>query len=90
VIEADNASEGNELLKKDGPDVVLLDLRMPEVDGSTMFDVINMFHRKAKVIVNSVFPIEEQKRLVSGADAYNDKAEGIEALLEKVRQVAGE
>ena len=85
VLEADSADHANEMLKRAEPDLVLLDLRMPEVDGGTMYDVMQMFHRKVKVIVNSAFPVEEQKRRVRGAVDYNDKAEGPDKLLEKIR-----
>jgi len=90
VLEAENAVQANEILKKSTPDIVLLDLRLPGVDGGTMYDVISMFHKRVKVIVNSVFPVEEQKNFVCGAAGYNDKAEGVEVLIQKVRYLLRE
>ena len=90
VLEAEDAIQANEVLKKASPDIVLLDLVLPGVDGSTMYDVISMFHKRVKVIVNSVFPVEEQKNYVTGAAGYNDKGEGVEVLIHMIRDLLRE
>jgi CheY-like chemotaxis protein len=87
VLEAQDAIQANEVLKKTTPDIVLLDLRLPGVDGSTMFDVISLFHKQVKVIVNSVFPVDEQQKFVTGAAGYNDKGEGVAVLIQKIKEL---
>ncbi len=87
VIEASNASETNEILKKEDIDLVLLDIKMPDVDGETLSEVIQMFHKNTKVIVSSVYHPEEQKRMISWAHDYYDKSQGIEVLLKKIKGV---
>jgi DNA-binding NtrC family response regulator len=90
VIEAPGAAEANEALKKDEIDLVLLDLRMPDVNGNILFDVMKMFHKKVQVIVSSVYHVEKQKKIVRGASDYYDKSQGIDILLRKVRRLLAE
>ena len=58
VIAASNAMDANDILLKEKVDVMLLDINMPEVDGGTLGEVTNGFHKKTKVIVASVYPVE--------------------------------
>lgn len=88
-IEAPSANYANEVLLREDVDLILLDIKMPNVEGDVMYDVIKMFHRRSKVIVSSVYPLEEQKRLISGADDYFDKSQGLEFLLFKIKQALG-
>lgn len=87
VIEAQDADCANEILKKDDIDLVLLDIKMPIVDGSILYEIMQLFHKKVKVIVASVYPLDEQKRIIKGATDYYDKSEGIDLLLTKVKRV---
>jgi len=85
VIEAANANIANEELLREEIDLVLLDIKMPKIDGGVMYDVIRMFHRKCKVIVTSVYPLDEQMKIIPEAEGYHDKSEGTEVLLAKVK-----
>ena len=90
VIEAPGAVEANEILKNNLIGLILLDIVMPEVDGIIFFQVIRMFHRKAKVIVIGIYSLDEQERMIPGADGYFDKSQGIKVLLSKVKGVLNE
>jgi len=68
-------------------DLILLDINMPGIDGSTLYKVTKMLHSQVKVIVSSVYSVEEQKRRISGATDYFDKSEGNKVLLEKIKKV---
>ncbi len=68
-------------------DLILLDINMPVVDGSALYDVIKIYDSRIKVIVTSVYPLEDQKRLILKADDYYDKSYGTEMLLEKIRNI---
>ena len=87
VLEASSCIDANEILKREHVDLILLDLRLPEVKGHTLYDVIQMFHPRTKVIVSSVYHLERQKEIIPGATDYFDKSQGIDALLTKIRQV---
>lgn len=90
VIEATDAVGANEILKRDNVNLVLLDIKMPQVEGDVMYEIIQSFHKKVKVIVASVYPLDEQKRIITGAADYYDKSQGTEVLLAKVRKVLQE
>lgn len=87
VIEASSAVTGNEAMMREHIDLVLLDINMPKVDGNELYEVMKLFHRKSKVIVTSVYPLDEQKRLIEEAEDYYDKSQGTELLLSKVKRV---
>jgi DNA-binding NtrC family response regulator len=84
VRRAKDAQQATNILIREEIDLILLDIKMPEVDGRTMFEIIEEYNPKAKVIVSSVYPIEKQRRLVPRALDYYDKSEGPLKLLEKV------
>lgn len=87
VREAQSADEANEILKSEGIDLVLLDIRMPLVYGSILYEMIMLFHKGTKVIVTSVYGLEEQRRIIKRAQAYFDKSEGTASLLTKIKEV---
>lgn len=53
VIEAENGAKGLEKAKSENPDLILLDIRMPVMDGMTMLEELRKEEagKKAKVII---------------------------------------
>ncbi|MFH1478265.1 MAG: response regulator [Candidatus Omnitrophota bacterium] len=86
VVESLNPMQASEILVKERIDLVLLDINMPEVDGSVLYDVMQLFHKKVKVIVASVYPLDEQKHRIKDAYDYYDKSDGSEILLYKIKK----
>jgi hypothetical protein len=60
---------------------------MPVVSGPSLFNIIKLYNPSAKVIVSSVYSLEDQRRAIERADSYFDKAEGPEALLLRIRRI---
>jgi DNA-binding response OmpR family regulator len=87
VRSASDAIEATELLIREHFDLVLLDIKIPEVDGKEMYEVIREYDPHVKVIISSVHPVEEQIRSILGASAYHDKAQGVDILIAKVKEV---
>ncbi|MBN1227613.1 MAG: response regulator [Deltaproteobacteria bacterium] len=87
AFEAQNAQEARKILKEADIDLILLDIKMDEVEGNELYEIIRLFHRQCKVIVTSVYPLNEQKKRIQGAADYYDKAQGIDILLAKVDKV---
>ena len=88
VWEAEDGEQALELIvQKNIVDLVLLDIRMPLISGGGLFGFIRHRHPESKVIVSSVYPVEDQRSMVHGADGYFDKAEGINVLLSKIRTI---
>ena len=85
TISCATVAQANELLKAEPVDLVLLDIKMPEVSGDTLYHLVQLFHKQVKVIVTSVYSIDEQKEIVNQAYYYYDKSQKTEILLEKVK-----
>ncbi|MDE1920021.1 MAG: response regulator [Candidatus Omnitrophica bacterium] len=84
ALNADNAMD---ILIREKIDLVLLDIKMPGVDGKTMFEVIHEYDPMLKVIVSSVYAVERQKELIPCARDYFDKSRGLPVLIEKMMGV---
>ena len=87
VSAVSNAVDANEIIKTEKIDLVLLDIKMPEIDGSAIYEVVRLLHKRVKVIIASVYPLDEQKEIIEKADDYYDKSQGVDILLEKVKKV---
>ena len=84
VIAAANAEEATDILIRERIDLVLLDIKMPTVDGKYFFEVIQEYDPQIKVIVTSVYPVDIQQELIPKAEAYFDKSQGPIVLIEKI------
>jgi DNA-binding NarL/FixJ family response regulator len=89
VAEGNDGLEALVLIKKYLPDVVLLDLRMPRLDGLEVVAEISALHLHTKVIVMTTFENQEdiQRSVKAGARAYLLKDCSQQVLLEAVRRV---
>ena len=93
VAEASNGREAVDLWKEHRPDVTLLDLRMPELDGVGVIKEIREFDDGAHIIVLTTFDGDEDiyRAIKAGAKGYLLKDTAREALMESIRRVhAGE
>jgi DNA-binding NarL/FixJ family response regulator len=88
VAEASSGSQVLPLVSQTHPDLALLDLRMPEMDGLTCLDRIRKQHPKVKVVILSVSTDPEvvQTVLNHGAAAYVVKSVNPVDLSSALRQ----
>ena len=84
---ASNGLEAINLVEKQHPDVVLLDIRMPEMDGVTCIKQIKQNHPDTKVIMLTTFNDEEYiiQALANGASGYFLKDIDMEKLIHAIR-----
>jgi len=91
VAEAANGKEACELYEQHSPDVLIVDLRMPEKDGlQVVTELMSGRARKPRIIVITTYESEEDiRRAVSaGAKGYLLKAADAEQIEAAVRAVA--
>ncbi|MGH2995581.1 MAG: response regulator [Gaiellaceae bacterium] len=90
VGEARTGSQVLPLVGRTNPDLVLLDVRMPQLDGLACLDQIRRRHPTVKVVMLSAFtdPEHVQSALRRGASAYVVKAVNPLDLPSALRQAA--
>src|SRR6266481_5698169 len=93
VGEAGNGREAVELWKRHRPEVTMLDLRMPELDGVGVIKQIRAADENARIIVLTTFDGDEDiyRAIQAGAKGYLLKDVPREALMDCISRVnAGE
>ena len=87
VIEA---GTGREALQKAGdgqPDLVVLDLRMPDIDGIEVLERLMDLNPRLPVIIHSAYETFKDNFMTWAADAYLVKSSDIDVLKAELRQV---
>lgn len=89
IGEASNGREAIELFRKYQPDITLMDLQMPEMNGIDAIGAIRGEFREARIIVLTTHPgdVQVSRALRAGARAYLMKGELRKELLETIRAV---
>src|SRR5437660_8803002 len=93
VAEASNGREAVQLWKEHRPDVTLLDLRMPELNGVGAIKEIRELDGNEQIVVLTTYDGDEDiyRAIKAGAKAYLLKDTARDALVDTVRRVhAGE
>ncbi len=70
VGEATDGQEAIRLVEECQPDVVLIDVRMPMLDGLAATRLIKSRWPSVKVVVLSLYPLYRAEALAAGADAF--------------------
>lgn len=86
-----NGMEVIESIKKDKPDVILMDIRMPEMDGVQCTKIIKESDQNIKIIILTTFDDDEYifDALKYGASGYLLKGASMKELINGIYTVAG-
>jgi DNA-binding NarL/FixJ family response regulator len=89
IGEASNGRESLDLFRKFKPDITLMDLQMPEMNGIDAIGAIRSEFPEARIIVLTTHPgdVQVSRALRAGARAYLMKGELRKELLETIRAV---
>ena len=90
VGEAENGYRGIELARRLEPDVILMDIRMPQLDGLAALEQLQALGSPAKVLVLTTFGEEEyiDRALAGGASGFMLKSSSPRELIGGVYAVA--
>ena len=84
------AKDGREALKKfekEAPQVVIMDIRMPTMDGIETLTAMLGKNRQIPVILNTAYPQYRENFMTWGAEAYVIKSSDLTELKRKIREV---
>ena len=85
VIEARQAAEALDLFQRYKPDLVILDIQMPGMDGIEALGRIRASSKYVPVILYSAFPAYKVNFLTWAADAFVFKSGDIKDLMEAIK-----
>lgn len=86
VCHAADGVQGLALLREAKPDLVLLDVRMPGIDGHSTLDQIRQESEVPVIMVSAAYDLDSvRKALALGADGYIRKPFGVKELVARVQ-----
>ena len=85
VVVAKDGKEALEKVEQKLPDLVILDIVMPEMDGMEAMTRILRKHRKIPVILNTSYSRYREDFMTWAADAYVVKSSDFTELKEKIK-----
>lgn len=90
VIEARSGEQGVELARKCAPDLVLMDLQLPQMGGTQALHLLRQSAQTRDVpvlaVTASAMPGDRDRALFAGFDGYLQKPISIRALQEQIRE----
>jgi two-component system cell cycle response regulator DivK len=90
LLEATNASEALEILKTTRPDLILMDINMPDMDGYALTAKIKTTPGFERVpilaLTANVMRGDREKTLEAGCDGYIQKPIDIEQLVKEIER----
>ncbi len=93
VVEAENAAKARALVQTIRPDLILMDINMPDVDGYTLTNELKMMPNLIGVpivaITANVMKGDRERTLSAGCDGYIEKPIDVDRFQEQVEQFIG-
>ena len=90
VLEAVNAADALKILKNVRPDLILMDINMPEMDGYTLTATIKAMPGFERIpilaLTANVMRGDKEKTLEAGCDGYIQKPLDIDQLIREVER----
>lgn len=87
VILAKDGKEALMKFAKESPDVVVMDIRMPGMDGIETLNLMLGKDRHIPIILNTAYPEYRKNFMAWGAEAYVIKSSDLTELRRKIREV---
>ena len=93
VVEAENAGQARKILNDFTPDLILMDINMPDVDGYTLTyelkSMPNLMTVPIVAITANVMKGDRERTLSAGCDGYIEKPIDVDKFIEQVERFLG-
>jgi two-component system, cell cycle response regulator DivK len=93
VVEAENAVQAREVIKTCNPDLILMDINMPDVDGYTLTNEFkampDLMDIPIVAITANVMKGDRERTLSAGCDGYIEKPIDVDKFIEQVERFIG-
>jgi DNA-binding NarL/FixJ family response regulator len=91
VGQTGTVSESLVAIRKLAPDIIILDLHLPDGNGFEILNVVKKFSPRTKVIVltNYPFPQHKTRALAAGAGYFFDKSLEFEKVIDVLKESNG-
>jgi CheY-like chemotaxis protein len=90
-VEAENGLDGVELAKKEHPDIIIMDVMMPQMDGLTAARLIKFYKPLSQVPIIFLTAKDEDKEIelaeAARAEAYITKPFDVRQVIEVVKSL---
>lgn len=94
VVEANDAYQTMKVIETDTPDLILMDINLPEIDGYTLTARLKENPKLSQVpiiaLTANVMKGDRERILDSGCDGYIQKPIDVDALPVQIRSFLGE
>jgi DNA-binding response OmpR family regulator len=87
VMVASSGEEALAAVDASPPDLIVLDIRMPQMDGIEMLNHLMAKHRNIPVILNSAYSSYKDDYFTWAADAYVIKSANLDELKMKIKEI---
>lgn len=87
VLVAATGKQAVEVLNKTRPDVIVMDIRMPEMDGIEALGKVIARHKNIPVIINTAYASYKEDFRAWAADEYVVKSSDLSSLKEALKRV---
>ncbi len=93
VLEAENAAKAREILRTHRPDLILMDINMPDIDGYTLTSELKgmpeLINVPVVAITANVMKGDRERTLSAGCDGYIEKPIDVDRFIEQVERFIG-
>ena len=87
VREARNGEEAIQIVEREAPSLVLMDVRMPKMDGLEATRILKSRFPRLKIILLSMYPNSREEALDAGAGAFVSKSDPPDVLRRTLQEI---